>query len=116
MIMRWISEVPSKMVKIVDYGAVSAGQRPAQIAVEARYLPNLDPEFIQLSNVPDVADWAEYRAGFDPVQTQAWLSYPSEKITQDAEFLLLMRAHRRDPVGDDWSQLMRRAPAKSRSA
>jgi hypothetical protein len=27
--MRWISDVPSKMVKIVDYGAVSAGQRPA---------------------------------------------------------------------------------------
>ena len=25
-----------------------------------------------------------------------------------------MRAHRLDPVGDDWSQLMRRAPAKSR--
>jgi hypothetical protein len=28
MIMRWISEVPSKIVKIVDYGAVSAGQQP----------------------------------------------------------------------------------------
>jgi hypothetical protein len=25
-----------------------------------------------------------------------------------------MRAHRLDPAGDDWSQLMRRAPAKSR--
>lgn len=83
-------------------------------AVEPRYLPNLDPEFIQLSNVPDIADWAEYRASFDPVRTQAWLSYPAEQIRNDAEFLLLMRAHRRDPVGDDWSQLMRRAPAKSR--
>jgi hypothetical protein len=30
MIIRWISEVPSKMVKIVDYGAVSAGQWPAR--------------------------------------------------------------------------------------
>jgi hypothetical protein len=29
MIIRWISLVPSKMVKIVDYRAVSAGQRPA---------------------------------------------------------------------------------------
>lgn len=83
-------------------------------AVEPRYLPNLDPEFIQLSNVPDIADWAEYRARFDPVRTQAWLSYPAEQMRKDAEFLLLMRAHRRDPVGDDWSQLMRRAPAKSR--
>ncbi len=31
----------------------------ALTAVEARYLPNLDPEFIQLSNVPDVADWEQ---------------------------------------------------------
>jgi hypothetical protein len=29
MIRRWISEVPSKMVKILAIGAVSAGQRPA---------------------------------------------------------------------------------------
>ncbi len=86
----------------------------ALTAVEARYLPNLDPEFIRLTNVPDVADWADYRAGFDPVQTQAWLSYPPEQIRHDAEFRLLTRAHHRDPVGDDWSQLMRRAPAKSR--
>jgi hypothetical protein len=28
MIIRWISDVPSKMVKIVDYETVSAGQRP----------------------------------------------------------------------------------------
>jgi hypothetical protein len=86
----------------------------ALTAVEARYLPNLDPEFIQLTNVPDIADWEDYRAGFDPVQAQTWLSYPSEQLRQDAEFVLLMRAHRRDPVGSDWSQLMRRAPAKSR--
>jgi hypothetical protein len=86
----------------------------ALTAVEARYLPNLDPEFIQLNNVHDVADWAEYRAGFNPVQAQEWLSYPTAQISQDAEFLLLMRAHRMDPVGNSWSQLMRRAPAKSR--
>jgi hypothetical protein len=36
MIIRWISDVPSKMVKIVDYGAVSAGQRPAGAVVSAR--------------------------------------------------------------------------------
>jgi hypothetical protein len=86
----------------------------ALTAVEARYLPNLDPEFIQLTNVPDIADWDEYRAGFDPVLAQTWLSYPSQQIRQDAEFILLMRAHHRDPVGSDWSELMRRAPAKSR--
>jgi hypothetical protein len=36
MIMRWISEVPSKIVKIVDYRAVFAGQRPAGAVVSAR--------------------------------------------------------------------------------
>lgn len=85
----------------------------ALTAVEARYLPNLDPEFIQLTNVGDPKDWANYSASFDPVQTQAWLAYPSEQLRQDAEGLL-SRAHRRDPVGDDWSQLMRRAPVKAR--
>ena len=36
MIIRWISEVPSKIVQIPDYGAVSAGQRPAEPVVSAR--------------------------------------------------------------------------------
>ncbi|MCW2929048.1 MAG: hypothetical protein JWM19_10 [Actinomycetia bacterium] len=33
MIIRWISDVPSKMVKILAVGAVSAGQRPARTPV-----------------------------------------------------------------------------------
>jgi hypothetical protein len=33
---RWISLVPSKIVKIVDYGAVSAGQRAVDPVVSAR--------------------------------------------------------------------------------
>jgi hypothetical protein len=36
MIIRWISDVPSKIVKIVDYRAVSAGQRPDDPVVSAR--------------------------------------------------------------------------------
>jgi hypothetical protein len=36
MIIRWISLVPSKIVKILDYGAVSAGQRPVDPVVSAR--------------------------------------------------------------------------------
>ena len=36
MIIRWISLVPSKMVKILAVGAVSAGQRPAGPPVSAR--------------------------------------------------------------------------------
>lgn len=85
----------------------------ALTALEPRYLPNLDPEWIQLNNVPDPRDWQSYRSGFDPVQMQAWLQYPAEQPRQDAEWLLL-RAHHTDPVGADWGRLMRRAPAKSR--
>jgi hypothetical protein len=36
MIMRWISLVPSKMVKILAIRAVYAGQRPAAAVVSAR--------------------------------------------------------------------------------
>ena len=36
MIIRWISLVPSKMVKILALGEVSAGQRPAEAVVSAR--------------------------------------------------------------------------------
>jgi hypothetical protein len=85
----------------------------ALTALEARYLPTLDPEWIQVKNAHKPDDWTNYRASFDPVQTQAWLAYPSERIRGDAEWLL-RRARRLDPVGDDWSQLMRRAPDKSR--
>jgi hypothetical protein len=85
----------------------------ALTALDARYFPTLDPEWIQLNNVPNPEDWTEYRASFDPVQMQAWLAYPSEQIRLDAEWLL-SRAHDVDPVGADWSRLMRRAPVRSR--
>jgi hypothetical protein len=58
----------------------------ALTAVEARYLPNLDPEFIQLSNVPDVADWRTTAPVSIRVQAQAWLSYPPGQISQDADY------------------------------
>ena len=111
---RIIARMPKPSQPLLDRMERFRKMAIALTAAEARYLPNLDPEFIQLSNVPDVTEWADYRAGFDPVQAQAWLSYPSDQISQDAEFLVLMRAHRLDPVGDDWSQLIRRAPVKSR--
>jgi hypothetical protein len=85
----------------------------ALTAIEARYLPNLDPEWLELTNVPQIADWEAYRSGFDPVQIQSWLQYPSSQVREDAEWLL-RRARNTDPVGGDWSRLMRRAPGKSR--
>lgn len=85
----------------------------ALTALETRYLPNLDPEWIHLLNVHDVGDWEAYRTRFDPEWMQTWLQYPAAQARDDAEWLLL-RAHGRDPVGADWSKLMRRAPAKAR--
>jgi hypothetical protein len=84
----------------------------ALTALEARYLPKLDSELIQL-NGADWELWEPYRQRFDPAQMQEWLQYPSDRIRQDAEDLLA-RAGSVDPVGAEWSQLMRRAPAKAR--
>ena len=81
-------------------------------ALEARYLPKLDAEWIQLNNA-DVDGWERYRERFDPIQVRDWLCYPSVQLREDAEWLLA-RAGRLDPVGTAWSQLMRRAPAKAR--
>lgn len=84
----------------------------ALTALEARYLPKLDPEFIHLTNA-EWQDWQSYREHFDPVFMQTWLQYPADEVRRDAEDLLF-RASRLDPMGRDWSQLIRRAPAKAR--
>ena len=80
-------------------------------ALEARYLPVLDPEWIQLVNA-DAADWRAYRDGFDPALISTQLSYTAAQARQDADWLLL-RAHRIDPAGDSWSGLIRRAPSRA---
>jgi antitoxin component HigA of HigAB toxin-antitoxin module len=83
----------------------------ALIALEARYLPKLDPQLIQLNNA-DWQLWEPYRDRFDPVSTQEWLHYSSDQIRRDAEDLLF-RASRLDQFGSEWGELMRRAPAKA---
>ncbi len=83
----------------------------AATALEARYLPSLDPEWIQLSNT-EIEDWERYRSNFDPVAMSELLGYPAAQIRQDADQLLL-RARHIDPMGDEWSRLVRRAPASS---
>jgi hypothetical protein len=37
-------------------------------ALEARYLPTIDPEWLHLTNV-EVDQWREYRALYDPSAT-----------------------------------------------
>jgi hypothetical protein len=80
-------------------------------ALEARYLPKLDPERLHLVNT-DEQEWRQYRDSFDPVAMSRRLGYSAERARQDAEWLLLRASHL-DPVGRSWSQLIRRAPRKA---
>ena len=80
-------------------------------ALEARYLPKLDSEWLHLVNTNE-EEWQQYRDAFDPAAMTQELAYPAAQARQDAEWLLL-RAHHIDPVGSAWSQLMRRSPRKA---
>jgi hypothetical protein len=80
----------------------------ALTALEARYLPKLDPEWLQLSNA-DPEEWQRYRETFDPTAVGTQLGYSAEQARQDAEWLL-GRGKNLDPVGESWSRLIRRAP------
>jgi hypothetical protein len=107
-----IARLPAPHQLLLDQMGQMRKMAVALTALEARYLPKLDAEWIQL-NTADVEGWEGYRDRFDPVRMREWLQYPAEQIRQDAESLLL-HAGRLDPVGAAWSQLMRRAPAKAR--
>jgi len=59
----------------------------ALTAVETRYLPVLDPEWLQLINA-DQDEWQRYRDGFDPVAASTQLGYLADRARQDAEAVL----------------------------
>lgn len=80
----------------------------ALTALEARYFPKLDAEWLHLNNTNE-KEWGEYRQAFDPVAMSRTLGYPAEQARQDAEWLLL-QAHSLDVLGNSWNHLMRRAP------
>lgn len=80
------------------------------MALEARYLPKLDPEWLHLVNA-EPEQWDHYSATFDPVATAAALEVTGDEIYREAE-RLLYSARRMDPMGD-WSQLLRRVPRKA---
>lgn len=82
----------------------------ALTAMEARYLPKIDADLIQL-NTMDINEWRRYRESFDPVAMSRILEYPASQVREDAEYLL-MHAHDADPVGSVWGELMKRAPHK----
>ncbi|HJQ08046.1 MAG TPA: hypothetical protein VJ836_01035 [Candidatus Saccharimonadales bacterium] len=80
-------------------------------ALEARYLPALDPEWLHVVNVePD--EWRRYRECFDPIAVCELLGYSAARARAEAESLL-HRAHSIDPLGTSWGRLVRRAPHRS---
>lgn len=80
-------------------------------ALEARYLPNLDSEWLHFSNTTE-DEWRQYRDAFHPEAILVTLGYSPKQIQDDAE-RLLFKASDLDPVGHRWSYLMRRAPSEA---
>ncbi len=89
--------------------ARQAGWVPVLAALEARYLPSIDPEWLRLRNV-EVDEWEEYRTLYDPVAMAATLQVEPNDVCAVAE-RLLVHARTLDPSGD-WSRLIRRAPER----
>jgi hypothetical protein len=76
-------------------------------AVEARYLPELDPEWVHLVGTgADAEEWQLYRNAFDPIAMAGLLGCTADEVRRDAE-RLLSSAHHMDPVGDAWGRLIR---------
>lgn len=80
----------------------------AATALEARYLPTLDRDWIRLSGAAP-EEWQQYRDGFDPTEMLDHLGIPPALIRDDAENLLF-EAHRIDPLGRSWGRLVRYSP------
>ena len=80
------------------------------MALEARYLPRVEPEWVSLVNV-DIGMWHGYRATYDPAAVAASFAVTSEEVREYAE-RLLDRARDIDPMGD-WAHLIRRAPKRT---
>jgi hypothetical protein len=80
-------------------------------ALEARYLPVIDPDYIHLVNA-EFDEYEAYTASFDPVAMSQLLGYPPERVKKDADELLLA-AGRIKPMDGPLDQLMRRLPRDS---
>ncbi len=105
---RLLTNLPSPDIFLLGDAARFRRIAIAATALEARYLPVLNPEWIHLSNAePD--EWQEYRSSFDAEAVSKALNYTAVNAREDAEFLLV-RAHSMDPLGRSWGQLVRRAP------
>jgi hypothetical protein len=103
--------LPAPHADLIEYVAKFRRLAIAAAALEARYLPKLDPEWVHLSGA-STAEWNAYRDSFDAVAASRRLGYSAVQAREDAEDLLEL-AHDIDPLGRSWGKLARRAPKKS---
>lgn len=104
--------------RLPEPGAFLAGRAPQYrriavmaAALEARYLPVIDREYVQLINA-EIEEYEAYRAAFDPIAMSSYLRYPPEIIRRDAQELLYT-ANLINPLDGPLDQLMRRLPRDS---
>ncbi len=81
------------------------------VALEARYLPVLEHGWLHIRNFAD-RQWETFAQQFDPAALLARLNRDPADLLRSADNLLLS-ARRCDPLGHNWSELLRRAPQRS---
>ncbi|MDA8381138.1 MAG: hypothetical protein M0020_09995 [Actinomycetota bacterium] len=107
--LKWRSPTPNE-------GAVARATRNRGIAailvaLEARYLPTIEAQWINLSGA-EVAEWEGYVRTFDPEAVLQRLGTEPDELLKIADKLLI-GLHRLDPFPSDWSELVRRAPRRT---
>jgi hypothetical protein len=81
------------------------------VALEARYLPVLERGWLHTRNAGD-GQWETFAQHFDPAAMLTRLNRDPADLLRSADHLLLS-ARRCDPLGHNWSELLRRAPQRS---
>jgi len=81
------------------------------VALEGRYLPVLEREWLHLTNATH-EQWVTFVQQFDPMAVLARLNRDPADLLRSADELLF-RARRIDPLGHHWSELVRRAPQRT---
>jgi hypothetical protein len=81
------------------------------VALEARYLPVLERGWLHIRNATN-EQWDTFVQHFDPAAALATLNRDPADLLRSAD-ILLFGARRCDPLGHNWSELMRRAPQRT---
>jgi len=81
------------------------------VALEARYLPALEHGRLHVRNAT-IEQWETFAQQFDPAAVLARLNRDPTDLLRSAGDLLF-GARRSDPLGHDWSELVRRAPQRT---